>query len=122
MNQLLKQFGTQSGGSTAWIWQRITGLVLVIALFLHYLFLHFLNGGNVTFAEVSGRLAMPLWKTIDITFLTAALYHSVTGVIMNIHDYVHRAMLRVTLVSLTWVVGLILWITGIATVISIQSL
>jgi len=120
--RLLKQFGTQSGGSTAWIWQRITGLLLVVTLFLHYLFLHFLNGGDVTFSEVSGRLAMPLWKTIDITFLTAALYHSVQGVIINIHDYVHRAPLRITLVGLTWAVGLILWITGIATVVTIQSL
>ena len=122
MTRLLKQFGIQSGGSTAWVWQRITGLVLVITLFLHYLFLHFLNGGTVTYAEVAGRLAMPLWKTIDITFLTAALYHSIQGVIINIHDYVHRPALRVTLVSLTWVVGLILWITGIATVVTIETL
>jgi len=122
VTRLLKQFGIQSGGSTAWVWQRITGLVLVITLFLHYLFLHFLNGGTVTYAEVAGRLAMPLWKTIDITFLTAALYHSIQGVIINIHDYVHRPALRVTLVSLTWVVGLILWITGIATVVTIETL
>lgn len=115
----LKQFGTRSGGSTAWIWQRITGIVLLIVLLLHYLFLHFMNGGNVTFGEVSSRLASPLWKTIDITFLSAALYHSVTGVMMSIHDYIHRPVLRVVLVSITYVVGIILLITGVMTVVTL---
>jgi len=120
MTRLLKEFGTGSGGSNAWIWQRITGLVLVLTLFLHYLFLHILNGGMVTYGEVAGRLTTPLWKAIDLTFLSAALYHAVQGVIMNIHDYCHRPALRVTLVSITWVVAIILLVTGFATVISIQ--
>ncbi|MFC2170692.1 succinate dehydrogenase, hydrophobic membrane anchor protein [Calditrichota bacterium] len=116
----IKNFGTGSGGSTAWIFQRITGLVIVVTIFLHYLFLHFLNGGMVTFGEVSQRLSTPLWKTIDITFLTAIIYHSIQGVIMNIHDYVHRAGIRVTLVGLTWFVFIVLWITGITTVINFR--
>ncbi len=116
----LKQFGIRSGGSTAWIWQRITGLVLLAALFLHYLFLHFLNGGVITHGEVAGRLVMPLWKTIDLVFLAAALFHAVQGVMMNIHDYVHRPVARVILVGLTYTVGLILLITGTATVINFQ--
>lgn len=117
---LLKQFGTGSGGSQAWIWQRISGLLLVIALFLHYLFLHFLNDGMVTFGEVSSRLATPLWKTIDLTFLSAALFHASIGVIINIHDYVHRPAWRMFFVSLVWVVAIILLITGIATVVTFE--
>ncbi len=116
----LRQYGTGSGGSTAWIWQRITGLVILIAFVLHYLFLHFLNGGNVTFTEVASRLSTPLWKTIDIAFLSAALYHSVQGVIMNIHDYIHRDGWRMFLVGFTWFAGVILWLTGLTTVINFQ--
>ncbi|MBD3166519.1 succinate dehydrogenase, hydrophobic membrane anchor protein [bacterium] len=115
----LKQFGTGSGGSTSWIWQRITALILVVTLFLHYLFLHFLNGGVVTFEEVTLRLASPLYKTIDITFLTAALYHSVIGVTISIHDYVTAPMWRTALVGFAWVVGIVLWITGVMTVATV---
>jgi succinate dehydrogenase hydrophobic membrane anchor protein len=117
---LLKQFGTGSGGSQAWIWQRISGLILVIALFLHYMFLHFLNDGLVTYQGVSNRLITPLWKTIDLTFLAAALFHAAIGVIINIHDYIHRPGLRMFFVGLTWVVAIILLITGIATVVTFQ--
>ncbi len=120
MMGLLKQSGTQSGGSSAWIWQRITGVVLVLALLMHYLFLHFLNQGNVQFGEVINRLATPLWKTIDLTFLAAALYHGAYGVIMNIHDYVHHNGWRIFWVSVTWVVAAVLLLTGIITVVSID--
>lgn len=117
---LLKQTGTQSGGSTAWIMQRISGLLLIIALGIHYLFLHFFNHGNVTAQEVIGRLSTPLWKTIDLTFLAAVLYHAAWGVVMNIHDYVHRPGWRTTFVTLTWTVAAILMITGITTVVTFQ--
>jgi succinate dehydrogenase membrane anchor subunit len=119
--RLLKQFGTQSGGSSAWIWQRLTGLVLVITLLLHYLYLHIFNHGMVTYFEVTNRLASPLWKTIDLTFLAAALYHSVTGVIMSIHDYIHRPGLRITLVSLVWVIAAVLFVTGVATIATFRA-
>lgn len=116
----LIQLGTGSGGAKSWMWQRISGIILVITLFLHYLFLHFLNGGIVTYGEVTSRLASPLWKTIDIVFLSAALYHAATGVIMSIHDYVHKPGWRMTLVIFTWIVATILWLTGIMTVATVE--
>lgn len=103
-----------------WIFQRITGILILVSFILHYLFLHFLNDGQVTFREVAGRLSTPLWKTIDITFLSAALYHGVQGVIMNIHDYIHSPGFRVTLISVIWTIGIILWLTGMTTVINFQ--
>ena len=116
----LKQSGTGSGGAFAWLFQRITGLILVIVLLLHYLFLHFLNDGGVTYREVAGRLAAPFWKSVDLLFLLSVVYHAVQGIIMNIHDYIHRPGFRVTLAGLTWLLGIVLLITGATTIISFQ--
>ncbi len=117
---MLARTGTGSGGSNAWVLQRISGLFLVIALFLHYLFLHFLNGGDVTWGEVTTRLASPLFKTIDLVFLVSVLFHAGQGLVINIHDYVHRPAPRVVLVSLAWLLMIVLLITGTVTIVTLE--
>lgn len=104
-----------------WVLQRITGLVLVLTLVLHYLFLHFLNGGQVEWNPVVERLASPFYRMLELLFLTTALYHGAYGVIMNIHDYVHRPTSRTILVTLTWLIAFTLLITGFVTVITLDT-
>lgn len=117
---MLARTGTGSGGSNAWVLQRISGLLLVVALFLHYLFLHFLNGGDVTWNEVTTRLASPLFKTIDLIFLVSVLFHAGQGLVINIHDYIHRPAPRVILVSLAWLLMIVLLITGTVTIVTLE--
>ncbi len=116
----LKQSGTGSGGAFAWFFQRITGLILVLTLLLHYLFLHFFNHGIVTYQEVAARLATPFWKTVDLLFLVSVIYHAVQGILMVIHDYVHHPGIRITLIGLTWFLGIVLLITGTTTIINFR--
>ena len=120
MINMLARTGTGSGGSTAWVLQRISGLLLVVTLFIHYLFLHFLNGGAVTWEEVTTRLSSPLFKTVDLIFLVSVLFHAGQGIVINIHDYVHRPAARVILVSLAWILMLVLLITGTVTIVTLE--
>jgi succinate dehydrogenase membrane anchor subunit len=120
MVNMLARTGTGSGGSTAWVLQRISGLLLVVTLLLHYMFLHFLNGGSVTWAEVTTRLSSPLFKTIDLVFLVSVLFHAGQGIVINIHDYIHRPAPRVILVSLAWLLMLVLLITGTVTIVTLE--
>lgn len=114
-----KGFG--SGGAFAWFFQRISGVFLLAALLAHFWVLHYSNEGEVTFQIVAQRLATPLWKTIDLTFLVLAIIHGFNGFIMLIHDYIHRPNVRLALVSLVWVAGIILGVLGTLTIISFKA-
>jgi succinate dehydrogenase hydrophobic anchor subunit len=83
--------------------------------------LHYANDGEVTFQIVAQRLATPLWKTIDLTFLVLAIIHGFNGFIMLIHDYVHAHNLRLLLVSLVWIAGIVLGLLGTITIITFQA-
>lgn len=112
--------GIGSGGAFAWFFQRISGAFLLAALLVHFWVLHYANDGEVTFLIVAQRLASPLWKTIDLTFLLLAIIHGFNGFIMVIHDYVHHHNIRLVLVSLVWIVGIIIGILGTITILTFK--
>ncbi len=113
--------GIGSGGAFAWFFQRISGVFLLLALLAHFWVLHYAGDGEITFQAVAQRLATPLWKTIDLTFLVLAIIHGFNGIIMNIHDYVHHKNIRLVLVSAVWVAGIILGILGTLTIVTFQA-
>jgi succinate dehydrogenase hydrophobic membrane anchor protein len=115
------QRGIGSGGAFAWFFQRISGAFLLAALLAHFWVLHYANDGEVTFQIVAQRLATPLWKTIDLTFLVLAIIHGFNGFIMLIHDYIHANGLRLLLVSLVWIAGIVLGLLGTITIITFQA-
>jgi succinate dehydrogenase / fumarate reductase membrane anchor subunit len=116
----MRQPGIGSGGAFEWFFQRITGVVLFVTLLLHFLFLHYLNAGQVDAQGVWDRLQHPFWKTVDLLFLVTAIYHGAQGVIMNIHDYVYKPFWRLVFVSLVWVIGLTFLLAGGMTIINFE--
>ena len=113
--------GIGSGGAFAWFFQRISGAFLLIALLAHFWVLHYSSSGEVTFTIVAQRLATPLWKTIDLTFLVMAIIHGFYGFLMVIRDYIHNSNWRLVLVSLVWTVGLIVAVLGSLTIIAFKA-
>jgi succinate dehydrogenase / fumarate reductase membrane anchor subunit len=85
----------KSGESFWWLFQRISGLSLVLLLLLHFIILHFTGGGEITYARVSARLNDPLWKVFDLTFLFFALSHGLYGLWIITGDYIRWDWLRV---------------------------
>ncbi|MBU0519513.1 succinate dehydrogenase [bacterium] len=112
--------GIGSGGAFAWFFQRISGVFLLAALLAHFWVLHYSSDGEITFQIVAQRLATPLWKTIDLTFLLFAIIHGFNGFIMAIHDYVHSKNIRLLLVGAVWMVGIIIGILGMLTIITFK--
>jgi len=110
-----------SGGAILWLFQRVTGVYLAVVLFAHVWLLHYLLREELSFAAVADRLATPLWKTIDISFLAIALFHGLYGLWIVLEDYIHRGWARVFLYSAISLAALIALVLGILTILPFQG-
>jgi len=64
-----------------WIWQALTGLLLLVLLALHMVFNHFVvEGGLRTYRDVVAYLAHPVVFTWEILFLIVVTAHALMGV------------------------------------------
>lgn len=74
----------------AWTWflQRISAVILVIALGLHIGFLHFSNAGEpLKYSDVMVRLKTPVFISLDILLLIFGLYHALYGLYSIFLDF-----------------------------------
>jgi len=107
----------RSGGALLWFFQRVTGIYLAVVLFLHVIILHVALKEELSFAAIAERVATPLWKTIDISFLLVALFHGLFGTWIVLDDYIHKGWARILLFGLISIVALISVTLGILTLI-----
>ena len=80
----------------AWLFMRISGLVLLLLAVGHVLIMHIPDGGvdRVDFGFVATRWGTPLWRAWDWALLSLALVHGVNGLRVIVQDYVSRPPVR----------------------------
>ncbi len=110
----------RAGGALLWFFQRVTGVYLAVILFIHVLNLHVLLGEELSFEAVAGRVATPLWKTVNISFLVVALFHGLYGLWIVLDDYIHRGWLRVFIFGIISLVALVFVTLGVLTILPFQ--
>jgi len=66
-------------GIAGWLFQRVTGLVLIAGLLLHFSTMHFSGQEQITYAFVLKRISSPYWKAFDLLFLVTTLFHGFNG-------------------------------------------
>ncbi len=88
----------------AWLFMRISGVVLVFLVLGHLFIMNILDGGvqRVNWAFVAGRWASPFWQTWDLLMLWLAMLHGTNGLRTVINDYTRRDGTRVALKGLLY--------------------
>ncbi|MFD0272554.1 succinate dehydrogenase, hydrophobic membrane anchor protein [Kitasatospora sp. NPDC127111] len=95
----------------AWLFMRLSGIVLVVLILGHLLIMLVLDGGvsKIGFAFVAGRWASPFWQVWDLLMLWLAMLHGANGMRTVINDYAEKDSTRL------WLKGLM----GAATVFTV---
>jgi succinate dehydrogenase / fumarate reductase membrane anchor subunit len=98
----------------AWLFMRISGLVLLFLVVGHVLIMH-LPGegvGRIDFAFVADRWKSPLWRSWDWAMLSLALLHGVNGLRVVVQDYVRSAAWRFAVNMFFYVTTFVLFVLG----------
>ena len=83
----------------AWLFMRISGVVLVFLVLGHLFIMNILDGGvqRVNWAFVAGRWSSPFWQVWDLLMLWLAMLHGTNGLRTVINDYTRRDGTRLAL-------------------------
>jgi succinate dehydrogenase hydrophobic membrane anchor protein len=102
------------GGMWAWLFQRITAVLLIVCLAIHLIYTHIFNIGDLDYSNVANRLAHASLTAVDIILLAAGLYHALNGLRMVLLDYWFTSRkLTVALNVTLWAIGLAFLVYGI---------
>ncbi len=113
---------TSKAGAAAWLFQRISAVILFIILLFHFLIYHFLNDGTPTWSEAAANMKSPWFNLVQFLFLVTALYHGLNGVWMVIEDYIHSRSWRLFLFGIILILGLGLFFIGTLTIFKVANL
>ena len=110
---------TQNGRGTnfemyAWIFMRMSGLLLVFLVLGHLFIMLLLDGGvqRINFAFVAGRWSSPFWQTWDLLQLWLAQLHGTNGLRWIINDYAERDGTRFWLKTLLYTASFLVLVLG----------
>lgn len=98
----------------AWLFMRVSGLLLLVLAVGHVLIMHVVDEGvgRVDFGFVATRWQYPFWRTWDWAMLVLALTHGINGLRTIILDYVRPPGIRLAANMLFYVIGFMLFVLG----------
>ncbi len=86
MKQALRKYGGPFSGMVAHFVQRITGLLLLVYLFLHVRTIYALREGPEAFDRAVGTFRSPLFKLLEIALLGVVILHALNGLRITLID------------------------------------
>jgi succinate dehydrogenase cytochrome b556 subunit len=74
-------------GTWSWLLHRITGVILVLYLFMHFFALSSSSGGEATFNVWLSSLQTPLTHILEIGLVAVVAFHLLNGLRITIADF-----------------------------------
>jgi succinate dehydrogenase hydrophobic anchor subunit len=101
------------GGMWAWLFQRVTAVVLIVGLLTHLVATHLFNLGHLSFLNIGDRLGSTFFVVIDVSLLAAAVFHGLNGARMVVLDYwLQSVVARRALAIALWLFGSVTFVYG----------
>jgi succinate dehydrogenase / fumarate reductase membrane anchor subunit len=105
----------------AWMFMRVSGVMLLFLALGHLLIMHIINNvDNIDFLFVARRYATPFWRTYDLVMLWLALIHGLNGIRTLVGDYVRPKGWQVATLASLYVFGFILLALGSLTILTFR--
>jgi succinate dehydrogenase / fumarate reductase, cytochrome b subunit len=86
MKELIRKYSGPFSGMLAQVIQRITGLLLLVYLFLHVRTVYALSEGPEAFDRAVAAFRGPVFKLLEIALLGVVILHALNGVRITLID------------------------------------
>ncbi len=83
---LVSNYTGQLVGMTAWVIQRVSGILLLVYLFLHVETIHHLSEGPVEFNRQMAIYSTRFFKLLEIGLLATVILHALNGIRLTVLD------------------------------------
>lgn len=83
---LIRKYRAQYTGMLAHVIQRVTGVLLLLYLFLHVHTIHELSRGPKAFDAALHTFSSPIFKLLEIGLLATVILHALNGIRITLID------------------------------------
>ena len=105
----------------AWLFMRISGVVLLLLALGHLAIMHLINNIEViNYNFVATRFTTPFWRTYDLVMLWLAMIHGTNGLRTLVDDYISSRGWRLVSLSSLYVVSFIILALGSLVIFTFQ--
>ena len=100
----------------AWVFMRVSGVVLLFMALGHLAIMHVINSIEVIdYNFVARRFLTPFWRTYDLVMLWLAMLHGVNGIRTLLEDYIRTPHWRLVSLSTLYVMSFVILALGTLT-------
>ena len=106
----------------AWLFTRISALVLLVMAVFHLLYMHIVMGQDaISFQLIAWRWQFPGWRLFDLVLLVFGWLHGANGMRIVLDDYVHSPVGKTVARTLLGVLTATLIVLGAFVVLTFKA-